>query len=62
LSAQVRDRLKGVAEVGIRGADRERRHEAAGSLKRDGRWQIVAAHMAFVLDPQQAEMLSGEHA
>ena len=27
--------------------------------KRDGRWQIVAAHMAFVLDPQQAAMLEG---
>ncbi len=31
-------------------------------VKRDGRWQIVAVHMAFVLDPQQAAMLSGEHA
>ena len=30
-------------------------------VKRDGRWQIVAVHMAFVLDPQQAAMLSGEH-
>ena len=29
--------------------------------KRDGRWQIVAAHMGFVLDPQQAAMLAGEH-
>ena len=29
--------------------------------KRDGRWQIVAAHMAFVLDPQQAAVLSGDH-
>jgi uncharacterized protein (TIGR02246 family) len=28
-------------------------------MKRDGRWQIVAAHMAFVLDPKQAAMLSG---
>jgi ketosteroid isomerase-like protein len=26
-------------------------------VKRDGRWQIVAAHMAFVLDPQQAATL-----
>ena len=26
-------------------------------LKRDGRWQVVAAHMAFVLDPKQAAML-----
>jgi ketosteroid isomerase-like protein len=30
-------------------------------VKRDGRWQIVAAHMGFVVDPQQAAMLSGEH-
>lgn len=30
-------------------------------VKRDGRWRIVAAHMAFVLDPQQAAMLSGDH-
>ena len=29
-------------------------------VKRDGRWQIVAAHMAFVLDPQQAARLSGD--
>jgi ketosteroid isomerase-like protein len=28
--------------------------------KRDGRWQIVVAHMGFVLDPQQAAMLAGE--
>jgi hypothetical protein len=28
-------------------------------VKRDGRWQIAAAHMAFVLDPQQAAMLAG---
>ena len=31
-------------------------------VKREGRWQIVAAHMAFLLDPQQAAMLSGERA
>jgi hypothetical protein len=29
-------------------------------MKRDGRWQIVAAHMAFLLDPKQAAMISGE--
>ena len=29
-------------------------------MKREGRWQIVAGHMAFVLDPNQAAMLSGE--
>ena len=30
-------------------------------VKRDGRWQIVAGHLSFLLDPQQAAMLSGEH-
>ena len=29
-------------------------------IKRDGRWQIVAAHTAFVLDAKQAAMLTGE--
>ena len=29
-------------------------------IKRDGRWQIVAAHTAFVLDANQAAMLAGE--
>ena len=29
-------------------------------MKRDGRWQIVAAHTAFVLDAKQAAMLAGE--
>ncbi len=29
-------------------------------IKRDGRWQIIAAHTAFVLDAKQAAMLSGE--
>jgi ketosteroid isomerase-like protein len=29
-------------------------------MKRSGRWQVVAAHTAFVLDPKQAAMLSGE--
>jgi ketosteroid isomerase-like protein len=28
-------------------------------VKRDGRWQIVAAHMAFVLDAKQVAMLEG---
>jgi ketosteroid isomerase-like protein len=28
--------------------------------KREGRWQIVAAHMSYILDPKQAAMLSGE--
>jgi len=29
-------------------------------MKRDGRWQIAAAHIAFVLDAKQAALLSGE--
>ena len=29
-------------------------------IKRDGRWQIVAAHSAFVLNPTQAALLAGE--
>ena len=29
-------------------------------MKRNARWQIVAGHMAFVLDPKQAALLSGE--
>ena len=42
--------------------DLRRRYRATNVwVKRDGRWQIVAAHMAFLLDPQQAAMLSGDH-
>jgi ketosteroid isomerase-like protein len=41
--------------------DQRRRYRTTNVwAKRDGRWQIVAAHMAFVLDPQQAAMLAGE--
>jgi ketosteroid isomerase-like protein len=29
-------------------------------IKRDGRWRIIAAHTAFVLDPKQAARLTGE--
>ena len=29
-------------------------------MKQDGRWQIIAAHMSFVLDRTQAAMLSGD--
>jgi ketosteroid isomerase-like protein len=29
-------------------------------IKRDGNWQIVAAHTAFVLDGKQAAMLAGD--
>jgi ketosteroid isomerase-like protein len=31
-------------------------------MRRDGRWQVIAAHTAFVLDPKQAAMLAGEPA
>ena len=41
--------------------DVERRYRATNVwMNRGGRWQIVAAHLAFVLDPKQAAMLSGE--
>ena len=41
--------------------DRSRRYRTTNVwVQRDGRWQIVAAHMGFVLDPQQAAVLSGE--
>jgi ketosteroid isomerase-like protein len=41
--------------------DVERRYRATNVwMNRGGRWQIVAAHLAFVLDPTQAAMLSGE--
>ena len=43
------------------GLDVQRRYRATNVwLKRDGRWQIVAAHMAFVLGPKQAAMLAGQ--
>ena len=29
-------------------------------IKREGRWQIIAAHTAFVLDAKQAAMIAGE--
>jgi ketosteroid isomerase-like protein len=42
-------------------ADVARRYRATNVWKQqDGRWQIIAAHMSFVLDPTQAAMLSGE--
>jgi ketosteroid isomerase-like protein len=42
------------------GIDVEHRYRTTNVwIKRDGRWQIVAAQMAFVLDPAQAAMLSG---
>jgi ketosteroid isomerase-like protein len=43
------------------GIDVQHRYRATNVwLKRGGRWQIVAAHMAFVLDPKQAAMLAGQ--
>jgi ketosteroid isomerase-like protein len=49
--------------VRIKGAniDVQRRYRTTNVwIRRDGRWQIVAAHMAFVLDPKQAAMIAGE--
>ena len=49
--------------VAIRGPgrDRQRRYRTTNVwMKRHDRWQIVAAHTAFVLEPKQAAMLSGE--
>jgi ketosteroid isomerase-like protein len=41
--------------------DVSRRYRATNVwMKQDGGWQIIAAHMSFVLDPAQAAMLSGE--
>jgi hypothetical protein len=41
--------------------DVERRYRTTDVwMNRRGRWQIVAAHVAFVLDPKQAAMLSRE--
>ena len=48
--------------VAIKGQNLDRRRQYRTTnvwTKRDGGWQIVAAHMAFVLDPQQAAMLGG---
>ena len=43
------------------GIDVHHRYRATNVwLKRDGQWQIVAAHMGFVLDPKQAAMLAGQ--
>jgi ketosteroid isomerase-like protein len=43
------------------GIDFQRRYRATNVwLKRGGQWQIVAAHMAFVLDPKQVALLAGQ--
>ncbi len=50
-----------VVKVRATNIDVERRYRATNVwMNLGGRWQIVAAHMAFVLDPKQAAMLSGE--
>ena len=49
--------------VKIKGSniDVQRRYRTTNVwMRRDGRWQIVAAHAAFVLDAKQAAMLAGE--
>jgi len=43
------------------GIDVNRRYRTTNVwMKRQGRWQIVAAHTAFVLSPKQAASLAGE--
>ena len=43
------------------GIDVHRRYRTTNVwAKRQERWQVVAAHTAFVLDPQQAAKLAGE--
>jgi ketosteroid isomerase-like protein len=50
-----------VVKIKGQNIDVHRRYRATNVwMKREGRWQIVAAHMAFVLDPNQAAMLAGE--
>ena len=41
--------------------DAQRRYRTTNVwMKRHGRWQVVAAHTAFILDPKQAAVLAGE--
>jgi ketosteroid isomerase-like protein len=50
-----------VVTVKGEGLDVHRRYRTTNVwMKRQGRWQIVAAHTAFVLDPKQAASLAGE--
>jgi hypothetical protein len=47
--------------VGVVVAGSRRRHRTTNVwTKREGSWQIVATHTAFVLNAQQAAMLFGE--
>ena len=50
-----------VVKVSGPAMDVSRRYRATNVwMKQDGRWQIIAAHMSFVLDRTQAAMLSGD--
>ena len=48
-------------KVSAAGIDVNRRYRTTNVwMKRQGRWQIVAAHTGFVLSPKQAASLAGE--
>ena len=50
-----------VVDIRGEGIDVHRRYRTTNVwAKREGRWQVVAAHTAFVLDPKQAAKLAGE--
>jgi ketosteroid isomerase-like protein len=50
-----------VFKVKGEGVDVHRRHRTTNVwMKRNGRWQIVAAHTSYALDAKQAAMLAGE--
>jgi ketosteroid isomerase-like protein len=50
-----------VVEIKGDGIEVHRRYRTTNVwAKRRGRWQVVAAHTAFVLDPKQAATLAGE--
>jgi ketosteroid isomerase-like protein len=50
-----------VVTIKTAGREMQRRFRTTNVwLKRDARWRVVAAHTAFVLDPKQAALLSGE--
>jgi ketosteroid isomerase-like protein len=50
-----------VVDITGNGIDIHRRYRTTNIwAKRDGRWQVVAAHTAFVLDPKQVARLAGQ--
>jgi len=50
-----------VVRIQADGIDVHRRYRTTNVwMKRQGRWQIVAAHTGFVLSPKQAASLAGE--